>query len=153
RPALQPAHRAALHNGHHIAHVRRALLVVRVELLALGDDSLVNRMRHPARHFDNDGLRHLVRHYVADLVIFNVLFRVRHRYPLLAFFAGAFFAAGVFFSAAGFLASGFAAAFFFGAALAFWTFVSTFLGAAAAGFISRSRSTVSIRARSFLIER
>ena len=65
-----------------------SLFVVRVKLLALADDSLIQRMRHAPRHFDHDGLGHLVRDH-APIFSFLMLFSVSAvgTYPLLAFFA------------------------------------------------------------------
>src|SRR4051794_2179327 len=40
-----------------------------IKLLLLRDDSLVQRVRHAADHFHHDGLRHLGRDHLADLLV------------------------------------------------------------------------------------
>src|SRR5439155_25410839 len=73
-PPLQLAERAALDNAHHVAHFGRAFLIVRVELLALPDDALVQRMRHPAADFHHDGLLHPGGNNLADLLVLQCFF-------------------------------------------------------------------------------
>src|SRR5579871_2800908 len=68
-PMLQLAQRAALDDAHDISEVREALLIVRVELLALTDDPLVLGMGHAAADLHHDGLRHLGRDDFADFLV------------------------------------------------------------------------------------
>src|ERR1035438_10481134 len=49
-PPLLLALRSALDDAHHVAQFGPALFVVRVELLPLSNDSLVQRMRYAAAH-------------------------------------------------------------------------------------------------------
>src|SRR5215469_9605450 len=65
-PALQLRQRTRLLDLHHIAHLRRALLVVGVKLLAALYHALVERMRLLPVHFDHDGLGHLGGNHFAD---------------------------------------------------------------------------------------
>src|SRR5215813_2218134 len=54
---------------------------MRVKLLALADNPLVDRMRNAARDLDHNGLGHLVRHHRTDfLVLIALLGFVAHRY-------------------------------------------------------------------------
>src|SRR5260370_1340082 len=83
-PALQLAHGAAFNNAPHVADIRPPLFVVGVEFLALGHDSLIERMRDAPRHHHHDGFGHLVRDHRANLFVLVGLlalicrFGVRH---------------------------------------------------------------------------
>src|ERR1019366_4342692 len=70
-PPLQLAQRTALDNPNHIAQIRRALFIVRVEFLPLLDDALIQGMRHAPADFHHDGLLHLGRNPLADLFVFQ----------------------------------------------------------------------------------
>src|ERR1017187_7266469 len=68
-PPLQLAQRTGLADADHIAHARRALLVVRIELLGRPHDLLVLGMRLAHLDLDHNGLLHLGRNYVANLLV------------------------------------------------------------------------------------
>src|ERR1035441_5149160 len=68
-PPLQLAQRTGLANAHHIAHPRRALLVVGIELLGGSHDLFVLGMRLAHFDLDHNGLLHLGRNHIANLLI------------------------------------------------------------------------------------
>src|SRR5689334_17178498 len=89
-PSLQVASRAALDNPHYITNLRRLLLVVRIELLPLVDDSFVNWMSYSTRHLNDNRLSHLGRNYFAHLLVFvrdlfSLLCWRNHRLTLVSF--------------------------------------------------------------------
>src|SRR5438552_16000946 len=65
-PAFVFTRRTALDDSDHIALMRLAVLIVRHEIRALGDNPFVDRMRYPPAHFDHDGLLHLRAGHDAD---------------------------------------------------------------------------------------
>src|SRR5262249_45570057 len=75
-PAFVLAKRTGLDNTNHVAFMGFAVLVVRHELRALCDDSLVNRMGNTTSHLHHDGLLHLGARHDADffLVMPDLLF-------------------------------------------------------------------------------
>jgi len=81
---------------------RAAFFIVRVELFALADDSLIERMRNAPGDLNHNGLGHLVRDHMSNFFIlvgffcWSACFGVRHgSYPLLAFLAAGFLAAAL----------------------------------------------------------
>src|SRR6478609_2719868 len=64
-PPLGGGQRPRLHDQHEVAHARRALLVVRLDLAGASDDLAVERVLDPVLDLDHDGLVHLVAHDIA----------------------------------------------------------------------------------------
>src|ERR1035438_1769099 len=69
RPPLQLAQRPCLANAHHVAKPRRALLVVGIELLGRAHNALVLGMSLAHLDLDHDGLLHLGRNHLANLLV------------------------------------------------------------------------------------
>src|SRR5262249_50824888 len=77
-PALELGERPALDDAHHVADVGLTFLIVRVKLLALADNALIDRMGHAPRDFHHNGLRHLVRDHRAHLLVLGNVYDFRH---------------------------------------------------------------------------
>src|SRR5208282_4529847 len=84
RPPLQLAQRARLADAHHIAQPRRTLLVMGIELLGRAHDPFVFRMGLAHLYRDHNGLLHLGRNYMTNLLIAPRARRRRRLYFFLS---------------------------------------------------------------------
>src|SRR5262249_2343637 len=68
-PPFALAQRPALHDAHHIAFLRLAMLVVRHEFGPFGHSPLIDGMRHTSSDFHHDGLLHFCAGHDADFLL------------------------------------------------------------------------------------